>query len=43
MNNIKDVSYLGKDFSQFKQNLINFTKQYFPNDYTDFRDTKQIT
>jgi len=34
----KDISYLGKDFAQFKQNLINFTKQYFPNDYTDFSD-----
>jgi hypothetical protein len=34
----KDISYLNKDFSQFKRNLINFTKQYFPNDYTDFNE-----
>lgn len=39
----KDISYLGKDFSQFKQNLINFTKQYFPNDYTDFGDASPGT
>jgi hypothetical protein len=34
----KDITYIGKDFSQFKQNLIEFTKQYFPNTYTDFND-----
>jgi hypothetical protein len=35
----KDVSYLGKDFSGFRKNLINFTKQYFPNSYTDFNES----
>ena len=35
----KDVSYLGKDFGQFRKNLIDFTKQYFPNDYTDFNES----
>ena len=39
----KDISYLGKDFGQFKQNLINFTKQYFPNNYTDFSDASPGT
>lgn len=34
----KDVSYLGKDFGQFRTNLIEFTKQYFPNNYTDFNE-----
>ncbi len=34
----KDVNYLGKDFSQFKKNLIDFTKQYFPDSYTDFSE-----
>ena len=34
----KDVTYLGKDFSQFRKNLIDFTKQYFPDSYTDFSD-----
>ena len=26
----KDVKYLNKDFAQFRQNLINFAKNYFP-------------
>ena len=38
MDNKKDISYLGKDFGQFKRNLIEFTKQYFPNTYTDFNE-----
>jgi hypothetical protein len=36
METKKDISYLSKDFSQFKANLIDFAKQYFPNTYTDF-------
>ena len=39
----KDISYLGKDFGQFKQNLIDFTKQYFPNSYTDFNESSPGT
>jgi hypothetical protein len=40
MNSVKkDVKYLNKDFAQFRQNLINFTKQYFPNTYNDFNET----
>jgi hypothetical protein len=35
----KDVKYLNKDFAQFRQNLINFTRQYFPNTYNDFNET----
>jgi len=35
----KDITYLNKDFTQFKRSLINFTKQYFPNDYTDFNES----
>jgi len=34
----KDISYLGKDFNQFRKNLIDFTKQYFPTVYTDFNE-----
>jgi hypothetical protein len=34
----KDVSYLNKDFGQFRKNLIDFTKQYFPTTYTDFNE-----
>ncbi len=39
METKKDVSYLGKDFGQFRKNLIEFTKQYFPNSYTDFNES----
>lgn len=35
----KDISYLGKDFGQFRKNLIDFTKQYFPDTYTDFNES----
>jgi len=35
----KDVKYLNKDFNQFRKNLIEFTKQYFPNQYTDFNES----
>jgi len=35
----KDIAYLGKDFGQIRQNLINFTKQYFPQTYTDFNES----
>ena len=35
----RDVSYLGKDFGQFRKNLIDFTKQYFPQTYTDFNES----
>jgi hypothetical protein len=39
METKKDISYLGKDFNQFRKNLIDFTKQYFPNTYTDFNES----
>jgi hypothetical protein len=39
METKKEVSYLGKDFRQFKSNLIDFTKQYFPQTYTDFNES----
>jgi hypothetical protein len=35
----KDVKYLNKDFSQFRQNLITFAKQYYPNTYNDFNES----
>tara|TARA_B100001094_G_scaffold328439_1_gene388866 strand:+ start:2877 stop:4757 length:1881 start_codon:yes stop_codon:yes gene_type:complete len=35
----KDVKYLSKDFGEFRQNLINFSKNYFPNTYNDFNET----
>jgi hypothetical protein len=36
--NVKDVSYLSKNFSEFRQNLIEFAKVYYPNTYTDFNE-----
>lgn len=36
--NSKDVSYLSKNFSEFRQNLIEFAKAYYPNTYTDFNE-----
>ena len=35
----KDVKYLNKEFSQFRQNLINFAKTYFPSTYQDFNES----
>ena len=39
MENKKDISYFGKDFGQLRKNLIDFTKQYFPNTYSDFNES----
>jgi hypothetical protein len=40
LNNIgtKELSYVGKDFATLKQNLVDFTKTYFPNQYADFSE-----
>jgi len=35
----KEVRYLNKDFSTFKDNLIDFAKTYFPNTYNDFNES----
>ena len=35
----KEVKYLGKDFGQLRQNLINFAKTYFPDSYKDFNES----
>jgi len=37
--NKKEINYLGKDFAQFRENLIDFTKTYFPNTYNDFNES----
>jgi hypothetical protein len=39
METKKNVTYLGKDFGQFRKGLIDFTKQYFPDTYTDFNES----
>ena len=35
----KEVSYLGRDFSSVRQNLIEFAKTYFPTQYNDFNES----
>ena len=37
-NVVKQVNYLNKDFNDFRNNLIEFAKQYFPNTYNDFNE-----
>ena len=37
-NVVKQVNYLNKDFSDFRDNLIEYAKQYFPNTYNDFNE-----
>ena len=36
---IKEIRYLNKDFTSFKDNLIEFSKIYFPNTYNDFNES----
>ena len=35
----KDVSYLGRDFSSVRENLLEFAKTYFPTTYNDFNES----
>lgn len=35
----KEVKYLNKDFGGFRRDLINFTKNYFPETYNDFNES----
>ena len=37
-NKGKDIKYLNKDFNDFKANLIEFAKTYFPKTHTDFSE-----
>ena len=34
----KEVRYLNKDFGNFRSDLIEFAKTYFPNNYNDFNE-----
>ena len=36
---VSNVNYLNKDFSGFKQSLMNYAKTYFPTSYRDFNET----
>lgn len=38
-NNGRNIKYLAKDFSQFRENLIQYAKTYFPKSYSDFNET----
>jgi hypothetical protein len=39
-NNIrKDIKYLNKDFGEIRQELIDYTKNYFPDTYNDFNES----
>jgi len=35
----KNINYLNKDFSSFKNKLVNFAKTYYPNTYNDFSES----
>jgi hypothetical protein len=37
-NGGRDIKYLNKDFVQFRKNLIEYTKTYFPQTYSDFNE-----
>jgi hypothetical protein len=39
MNPTRDIKYINRDFSDFKQTLIDYAKNYFPNTYNDFNDS----
>ncbi len=38
-NRGKDIKYLNKDFAQFRGNLIEFSKAYFPETFSDFNES----
>ena len=35
----KNVNLIGKDFGDIRQNLIDFTKNYFPQTFNDFNES----
>ena len=39
-NNIsREIKYINKDFGELRQALINYTKNYYPNTYSDFNES----
>jgi hypothetical protein len=36
---VKQINYVSKTFTDFKQNLIDFARAYYPNTYSDFNET----
>ena len=43
MSDNNNVSYLNKTFSDFKSNLVNYAKTYFPTTYNDFSEASPGT
>ena len=39
----KDISYLNKDFTSYKNSLQEFAKVYFPNTHNDFTENNPAT
>ena len=38
-NTKRDIKYINRDFSEFRSRLIEYSKIYFPQTYTDFSAT----
>jgi len=38
-NTGRNIKYLNKDFAQFRENLIQYAKTYFPTTYSDFNES----
>ncbi len=38
-NGNKEIKYLNKNYTQFKKDLIDFTKNYFPENFNDFSES----
>ena len=34
----RNIKYINRDFSSFRQALIDYTRTYFPNTYNDFTE-----
>ena len=41
-NKGRDIKYLNKDFVDFRTNLIEFAKTYFPTTYNDFNESSMM-
>ena len=39
MAEIRDIKYVAREFSDYKQELVEFAKNYFPDSYNDFSPT----
>ena len=35
----RDINYINKDFTEYRNQLINYSQTYFPSTYTDFSNT----